>query len=179
MAGAASAPRPAPIAGTSSPPRSGDGRSPAWAIEAAAGAGLDETIVVVGAVELDVPAGVTVMRNPAWADGQAGSLQVAVAHARSAGHDAVVVGLADQPLIGADAWRRVAAITARPIAVATYGGARRNPVRLGSQVWARLPLTGDRGARDLIAGHPELVSDVPCAGSPVDIDTLEDLERWS
>ena len=60
---------------------------------------FDETIVVTGAVDLlDVlPDDVTVLRNDQWEDGQATSLQVAVAYAGSVGHRAVVFGLGDQP----------------------------------------------------------------------------------
>src|SRR3954451_2587273 len=79
------------------------------ALAAARAAGLDEVAVVVGAVDLDLPAGVTVLPNPRWAEGQATSLQAAVTHATAAAHDAVVVGLADQPLVAAEAWRAVAA----------------------------------------------------------------------
>jgi CTP:molybdopterin cytidylyltransferase MocA len=87
----------------------------AWAIEAAVAADLDETIVVTGAVDLAtaVPGGVTVVANPAWADGQATSLAVAVDEA-AARHDAVVVGLGDQPFLEPEAWRTVAAAGAAP-----------------------------------------------------------------
>jgi molybdenum cofactor cytidylyltransferase len=150
-----------------------------WAIERAARADLDETIVVMGAVELPVPVGVTVVRNADWETGQRGSLRVALAHASAAGHDAVVVGLADQPLVPTSAWRAVAAATHSAIAVATYEGRRGNPVRLAASIWSRLPAGGDEGARSLIRLSPELVTEVACTGDPVDIDTVEDLQRWN
>ncbi|MGZ4684128.1 MAG: nucleotidyltransferase family protein [Acidimicrobiales bacterium] len=157
------------------------------AVRAALGAGLDETIVVSGAVDLApvlAAAGladrVTLLVNGRWAEGQATSLAVAVAAADVAGHDAVVVGLGDQPGVGTEAWRLVAeADPGAPIVVATYGARRRNPVRLGRQIWPELPVEGDEGARVLLRRRPDLVAEVGCPGEPDDVDTLEDLERWS
>ncbi len=149
------------------------------ALDAVQAAALDETIVVTGAVALDLPADLTVVANERWADGQATSVQLALAHAGAAGHDAVVVGLADQPFIPAEAWRLVAAAAERPIAVATYDGRRGNPVRLHRDVWDLVPVSGDEGARVLMRGRPELVFAVACPGNPVDIDTVEDLRRWN
>lgn len=151
-----------------------------WAVEAARGAALAATIVVTGAVELAdlLPPDVVVVPNPEWASGQASSLGVARRWAQTRGHDALVVGLADQPLVTADAWAAVAA-SLGPIAVATYGGRRRNPVRLASEVWPLLPRSGDEGARALMRERPDLVVEVACSGEPADVDTVEDLRRWS
>jgi CTP:molybdopterin cytidylyltransferase MocA len=157
-----------------------------WAVEAAIASGL-ATVVVEGAVGLATTlddAGlrdhVTLVRNERWVQGQAGSLTRGVEAAGTAGADAVVVGLGDQPMVEAEAWRLVAASDRTfPIAVATYDGERRNPVRLDRAVWDLLPSEGDEGARSLIRRRPDLVMEVPCPGQPADIDTVEDLRRWS
>lgn len=160
-----------------------DGRPvAARALEAAMAAGFDEVVVVVGAVDLGavLPPEVVVLRNERWDEGIATSLQVAVRHAGDAGHDAVVIGLADQPAVTSEAWRAVAAAPLDPpIVVATYDGQRGNPVRLAAAVWPLLPRTGDDGARALMRERPDLVREVPCSGQAWDVDTVEDLERWS
>jgi CTP:molybdopterin cytidylyltransferase MocA len=149
-------------------------------LEHAIEAGLEETIVVVGSVNLAglLPEQVLAVKNSDWASGQASSLQVGVACAQQRGHHAVVVGLGDQPLIPAAAWSAVAAVDSA-VAVASFDGRRTPPVRLARAIWPLLPTEGDLGARDLIKNRPDLVREVPCEGEPIDIDTMEDIVRWS
>jgi CTP:molybdopterin cytidylyltransferase MocA len=160
-----------------------DGRAVfAHALDSVRTAGIGPVVVVTGAVDLDVPDGVTVVHNPAWSAGQASSLQVGLAAAADlSAADAVVIGLADQPFVPPETWRAVAGAPPEwPIVVASYDGRRGpNPVRLHRCVWPLLPTSGDEGARGLIRGNPQLVCEVPCGGSAADIDTLEDLKRWT
>lgn len=151
-----------------------------WAIDAALTAGFNQLYVITGAVDLDdlLPEGVTAVHNPSWAEGQATSLIAAVDAAAADGHQSVVVGLGDQPLVPASAWRSVGA-AAGTIVTATFDGKRRPPVRLDRSIWSELPRDGDLGASVLMKRRPELVSEIPCTGNAVDIDTLEDLRRWS
>ncbi len=152
-----------------------------WAVDHALAAELDEVIVVTGALAIEdlLPDSVRVVHNRRWAEGIATSLACAIRAAHDEGHDALVIGLGDQPFVPPEAWRAVADTDATPIAVATYEGKRRNPVRLGRAAWDLLPSTGDEGARRLMAERPELVTEVACAGDPADIDTQEDMNRWS
>lgn len=149
------------------------------ALAAVRSSGLD-VFVVTGDLDLgdQLPDDVTAVQNPDWKAGQATSVHAGIDAARAAGHDAVVVGLGDQPFVTAEAWRAVA-IADAPIAVATYDGRRGHPVRLGASVWDLLPTTGDEVGRALMEGRPDLVRPIPCAGDPTDIDTLEDLHRWT
>ena len=159
-----------------------DGRTVVEHAVDAAREALGEVLVVTGAAPLPQAVtampGVRLVHNAAWAEGQATSLATAIAFAEDDDAiDAIVVGLGDQPDITPEAWRRVAASTA-PIAIATYDGRRRNPVRLHRSIWQLLPATGDEGARALTRLRADLVEEVPCSGSPGDIDTLEDVLRW-
>ena len=150
------------------------------ALENMTGSRLTPLLLITGAAALDgvVAPGVATRPNPGWADGMATSLAVAVAWANEVGLDAIVVGLGDQPGITPECWRAVAAAAETPIAVATYDGRRGHPVRLARAVWHRLPVTGDIGARAVMAEQPDLVTEVACEGDPTDVDTVEDLNRW-
>jgi CTP:molybdopterin cytidylyltransferase MocA len=91
---------------------------------------------------------------------------------------AVAVALGDQPRIGAEAYRRLAAAhrDGAQLAVATYGGKRGHPVLIGRPYFdAAMHLTGDEGARSLLAAHD--VVEVACdgTGDATDIDTPADL----
>jgi CTP:molybdopterin cytidylyltransferase MocA len=158
------------------------------ALRAATACGVGPVLVVAGtdAVVAGVKAPARVVRNPDPARGIASSLQAALgALAPDDTVGAVVVGLADQPLVGPDAYRRLAAAydAGAELAVATYGGVRGNPVLLGRRHWPEvMRLTGDEGARVLLRRHRAV--EVPCdgTGEPFDIDTPDDLaaleNRW-
>lgn len=148
------------------------------AVGTALAAGIGPVIVVTaGQLHTALHPSVVHVVNEQWAGGQMTSLRHGIGAARELGADAVVVGLGDQPFVTSGAWRAVAAADAA-IAVATYDGTRGHPVRLRADMWDLLPPSGDEGARSLMRLRPDLVEAVPCEGSPIDIDTVEDLRRW-
>jgi len=150
-------------------------------------AGCEPVVVVLGAASAEVRVaadldGAQVRVNPDWVTGMGSSLRVALA-ALDASVPAAVVALADQPLVGPAAVRRLVAAwrDGAVAAVATYGGAARNPVLLDRSTWPEVSRTavGDVGARAFLGDHPDLVRRVACddTGSPDDLDTAADLTR--
>ena len=164
--------------------------------------GADPIQVVTGAVPLELDGTLTV-DNPQWRTGMGSSLRAALqaltaaragagagagaaaGAAAGAGRDvgAVVVALADQPLVGAVAGARLIAAhcDGASVAVAAYDGQPRNPVLLAREHWPEVieTATGDQGARTFLRAHPDLVTLVECGdtGRPDDIDTPADLAR--
>jgi nicotine blue oxidoreductase len=147
--------------------------------------GADPVLVVTGAVPAVVP-GTIPVDNPDWLTGMGSSLAAGLRALTALAADdvsAVVIALADQPLVGAAAVGRLIAAHAggAPVAVAAYHGNPRNPVLIGRGHWAAVlgAAAGDTGARPFLRAHPELVTLVECGdvGSPDDIDTPQDLER--
>jgi molybdenum cofactor cytidylyltransferase len=155
-----------------------------WALDAATTSGLRPVVLVVGhhggAVARVAPEGVVVVRSRRWRRGIARSLRAALEALEPwAQVGAVAVGLADQPLVGADAYRRLAGAyrEGASLAVAAYRGQRRNPVLLGRTMWEKArELDGDQGARVLM---DEGAVEVDCTdtGSAADVDTLDDLRE--
>lgn len=165
------------------------GKPLVWhAASVACRAGLDAVVVVTGAhreAVADAVSGlpVRVVHNPGWRAGQAGSLRAGL-EALGPGTAAVVFLLADQPLVTpevisalAAAWRGGVGTIVAP----TVGGRRGNPVLLDLARWREglMALTGDAGARGLIAAHPDEVASVPVDDEDVffDVDTPEDYVR--
>jgi len=84
---------------------------------------------------------------------------------------------ADMPLVQPATIASVAqALDQHPIAYAQYQGRRGHPVGFGAELYSELVmLSGDHGARRLIARYPAQAVDVDDAGVLVDVDTEEDL----
>ncbi|SNS19132.1 nicotine blue oxidoreductase [Actinomadura meyerae] len=145
--------------------------------------GCTPVLVVAGAAQIEV-IGAVVVPNPGWRDGMGSSLRTGLA-ALPPACPAVVVALVDQPLVTAAAVRRLVAAyeAGAAIAVATYGGAPRNPALLSAEHFAGVAeaAVGDQGARGYLRAHPELVTEVPCddVAAPDDIDTPDDLEAFT
>jgi len=155
--------------------------------------GTDPVLIVTGAaqVELRPKHQARTVYNREWRTGMGSSLRAALRALTEleagprVGQEigAVVVALADQPLVGAEAvGRLIAAYQAGAgVAVAAYGGKPRNPVLLAREHWPEViaTATGDQGARAFLRARPELVTLVECGdtGRPDDIDTPADLEH--
>ena len=155
------------------------------AVDTALASGLRPVVTVVGpggrTIEAVLPAGVDVVTASAARLGIAHSLRAlirALEGWRQVG--AVCVGLGDQPHVGPDAYRRLAAAhtAGAEFAVATYNGERQNPVLIGRSLWAdALKLRGDTGARALMDRFGVVEVDCEGTGRPDDVDTLADLAR--
>ncbi len=155
---------------------------------ALSGAGVDEVVVVTGFARTQVEAQIgtfpiTLVYNPDFADGQGGSVHAGLG-ALAGPFDAVLVALADQPLLGADDLRElIGAFKKRPgghVLVPMVDGRRGNPVVLDGEA-CDVILRGEAklGCRHLVEQRPEFVSryDSPNHHYIVDLDTPEDLER--
>ncbi|MGE0798811.1 MAG: NTP transferase domain-containing protein [Lautropia sp.] len=157
---------------------------------ALSGAGVDEVVVVLGhhadAVEASVQNfPVTLARNPAPDDGQPSSVRIGLA-ALTGKLDAVIVALADQPLIHAqDVAALIGAFKRRGSAamvVPRVRGEPGNPVIFDAALRDEWLAGAANGAcRRWRDAHPERVAwfDTDNARYRCDIDTPEDLERFS
>jgi molybdenum cofactor cytidylyltransferase len=162
---------------------------------ALSGAGVDEVAVVLGhhgeAVEAAVqPFPITLVRNPSPDDGQASSVRLGLA-ALSPRLDAVIVALADQPLVDAQdivaligAFRRrgEAAMVAPRVKRADGATVPGNPVMFDAALrdeW--LAGSADLACRKWREANPARLHwfDTDNQRYGVDIDTPEDLERFA
>ena len=159
---------------------------------ALAGAGITDVVVVLGhyadAIEGAINArAAKLIRNPSPDDGQASSLRLGLT-ALGGDFDAVIIALADQPMIDAndiaaliDAFRVSRARDHCSMVVPRVSGMPGNPVIIDSAVrteWLEGDI--DLAGRRWRETNPERVHwfDTNNANYRVDIDTSEDIERF-
>lgn len=121
----------------------------------------------------------TIVVNANYAEGLSTSL-VAGVNALPDDVDGVVVCLGDMPRVDAKTIDRLIAafdpLEGRAICVPTFDGKQGNPILLARRFFNEMTdITGDRGARHLIDGYPELTCEVEMTadGILVDVDTPE------
>jgi molybdenum cofactor cytidylyltransferase len=159
----------------------------AHVLAAAQDAPLDRVVVALGGAAGEVLDRVDLGRaEPLVIEGWDAGMGHVLAAALAAATDdwrAVVVLLGDQPLVAGRAVARVVEAWragAGPVVTATYGGRPGHPKLFDRRLLPELlRLTGDTGARDLVAAHPEWVHRVEVGdlASDADIDVEADLER--
>jgi CTP:molybdopterin cytidylyltransferase MocA len=159
-----------------------------WPLAALRDGGVDRTLVVLGAHAEAVAAGVAlapddIVRCPDWSGGLSASLRAGVTAAADRDADAVVIALADQPLLAAAAVARLLAARA-PVDLdalrATYNNAPGHPTLLESSTFHAIQqLRGDAGARELLGDPATRVGLIACdgLGRPDDADTPAALAR--
>jgi molybdenum cofactor cytidylyltransferase len=85
----------------------------------------------------------------------------------------------DMPMVRAATLRSVAAaLQQHPVVYAQYRGRRGHPVGFSSELYSELvQLSGEEGARRLVARYPAFGVEVDDAGVLADVDTPQDLDR--
>jgi molybdenum cofactor cytidylyltransferase len=138
---------------------------------------LERVVVVLGAHAEEVRAAIDFGRaEPVvcedWEDGQAASLRCGLRALGAA--DGVLITLGDQPRITPRLIEAVLAAGAD--ARAAYGGRPGHPVLLGRDLIGRAAeLTGDHGARELLAAADVRTVEAGELGGDHDVDTPADL----
>jgi len=152
--------------------------------------GVDEIIVVLGHEANRIRSrlegkNVHFVDNPDYRTGLSASVRAGI-EAAPKGSDAMMIYLADQPLLEADEIRRLilafaeAKRAGKSIVVPFFGNERGNPVILDASYREMvLDIVGDVGCRRIVKKHPEQVFAVQMQTDHVvrDVDTPEDFLR--
>ena len=114
-----------------------------------------------------------------WAEGMGASLRAGLASLSGCAADCAVVMLVDLPDVGPGVLERVIAAAAGEDSLvrASYAGTPGHPVLLGRAHWAGLlaSVSGDRGARDYLAGRDVVAVECGDLATGGDVDRPEDL----
>ncbi|MBI5579805.1 MAG: nucleotidyltransferase family protein [Deltaproteobacteria bacterium] len=162
-----------------------------WSLAAALASNLEHVVLVLGCEHERIrrrlgPSTVhpkcEIIVNPDYRSGQSTSLRSGLFRIR---HDfpSAMFLLGDQPLVDAAVINLLLeryAGSEKLICVPTHRGTRGNPTLFGSPIYPEiLKLAGDKGARDIIAAHPDqvLAVEIPDPLVFLDLDRRQDVER--
>ncbi|GAA4040490.1 nucleotidyltransferase family protein [Hymenobacter glaciei] len=152
------------------------------AAETAVASGCRPIVLVTGALHnelLPEISGLPVraVRNPAWETGMASSLQAGLATVAGANPTAILVVLADQPLVTPVLLRQLVALQQRtqaPAVAAAYGGTLGVPAVFSQALFPELQrLQGAQGANRLLTKLGAAVGRVDFPDGLLDVDTPE------
>lgn len=144
------------------------------------GAAGDEANALLLEAGWDGDPAVQVVVAADWAEGMGASLRTGLTSLADSPADCAVVMLVDLPDVGPAVLARVvAAGEGATLVRATYDGVPGHPVLLGRAHWPGVlaTCTGDRGARDYLAGREVLEVECGDLASGRDVDRPEDLRR--
>jgi molybdenum cofactor cytidylyltransferase len=165
----------------------------AWVLDAALASHLETVVLVLGRDHQKISDAlgrrmchpkIELVFNPRYHEGQSTSLTAGLFRV----HDrfpAVMFLLGDQPLVDAPTINRLLKKfrhSDKTICVPVHRGQRGNPALFSRSHYEELArLSGDKGARDIIAARPGQILEVPIADPSLflDVDTQADVENVS
>lgn len=126
---------------------------------------------------------VGVLSVPDAGEGMAASLRAGARAALTQSVSGMMILLPDMPEIDEDDIRGLAETFARspnrPLRAASADGVAGHPVILPKDLLGALALlSGDRGARDILLQHPATLHPLAGNRATLDLDTVEDWDRW-
>jgi molybdenum cofactor cytidylyltransferase len=159
-------------------------------VKAAIESGIKNITVVLGANEqahreVITDAGVQVVVNTAWKKGMGNSLKVGLSYLlqQTPKAEAVITMVCDQPLINSDQLLKLIfqyESSESTIVASLYQGVAGVPVLFDRTLFSELlSMSDETGAKKILQEHPHLVKTVPFPGGEIDIDTDDDLKKFS
>ena len=157
--------------------RDADGTS--WLLRSVVALKPCSRVVVVLGAEAEraaalLPMSVGRVRADDWAEGMGASLRAGLGALDPADQVAALVSLVDLPDVDSRVVGRVLAETVGPgvLARASYDGMPGHPVLIGSDHWVEVieAATGDRGARDFLAGREVTLVECGDLATGADVD---------
>ena len=151
---------------------------------------LTPVVVVTGAYEAEIRDSLqgqaaNIIHNPRWETGMASGIVAGLAEALAIEPQlrAAIVAVCDQPHISAELFRALVgqqAASGKGLVACMYAGTLGTPVLFDHRYFKELSvLSGDTGAKQLLKRYPDDVATVPFPDGGVDIDTEEDVRKFS